>query len=195
MDSGTAADFRQLAEAAAWTEPERVQLAKSGVGVMLRRPTKFYLGAAPRGLARAAAGEDGSDRRRREARTHRGRNRCFWSRKIARCSKQPSSRQQFRSRPGTEQFDAAFLHEEDLEFVLKHLRGQVLADGQIWRRFLEANKALLTEAAQLGRIYGRLPVEMLSQSVVSWRITERATELSFDSEEQASGVSTEDIYW
>jgi hypothetical protein len=41
-DVATAADFRRLAEDNAFEEPRRVVLPKSGFGVLLRRPTKFY---------------------------------------------------------------------------------------------------------------------------------------------------------
>ena len=41
-DIATAADFRKLAEEGAFEEPRRVVLPKSGYGVVLRRPTKFY---------------------------------------------------------------------------------------------------------------------------------------------------------
>jgi hypothetical protein len=38
----SANDFRKLAEGSAFEEPSRVVLPKSGYGVVLRRPTKFY---------------------------------------------------------------------------------------------------------------------------------------------------------
>lgn len=126
---GTAADFRQLAESAAWTEPERVQLAKSGVAVLLRRPTKFFWALRRAGwpeLLRekmeAIAGGEKVELTREEI--------LLLVNEDRKMLEQAFVSPAVSLAPGPEQFDAAFLHEEDLEFVLKHLRGQVLAGGQ-----------------------------------------------------------------
>jgi hypothetical protein len=125
----TAAEFRQLAEAAAWTDPERVRLPKSGLGVILRRPTKFYWAlrrsAWPRELrekldlvgvgARPDLTAEETLLLVREDRQML--NESFVDPK-------PSLE------PGATQFDPTWLPKEDTEFILKYLRGQVLANGQ-----------------------------------------------------------------
>jgi hypothetical protein len=125
----TAADFRQLAEAAAWTDPERVQLPKSGLGVIVRRPTKFYWAlrrsAWPRALREkldlVAVGvrpELTAEETLLLVREDQQMlNEAFVDPK-------PSLD------PGSMQFDPNWLPKEDAEFILKYLRGQVLANGQ-----------------------------------------------------------------
>jgi hypothetical protein len=118
----TASEFRKLAEDGAFEEPRRVVLPKSGYVVLLRRPTNFYwalrrsvwppelrekldlvaLGVRPDLLVR----ED-----------QQMRNEAFVDPK-------PSLN------PGSMQFDPNWLPKEDAEFILKYLRGQVLANGQ-----------------------------------------------------------------
>jgi hypothetical protein len=125
----SAADFRQLAEAAAWTEAERVQLPKSGLGVILRRPTKFYWAlrrsAWPRelrekldlvavGVRPELTAEETLLLVREDQEML---NEAFVDPK-------PSLH------PGVMQFDPNWLPKEDCEFILKYLRGQVLANGQ-----------------------------------------------------------------
>jgi hypothetical protein len=125
----TAADFRQLAEGAAWTDPARVQLPKSGLGVIVRRPTKFYWAlrrsAWPRELREkldlAAIGVR-PDLTAEETvllvrEDQQMLNEAFVDPK-------PSLD------PGSMQFDPNWLPKEDAEFILKYLRGQVLANGQ-----------------------------------------------------------------
>jgi len=125
----SAAEFRQLAEAAAWTDPEQVRLPKSGLGVILRRPTKFYWAlrrsAWPRELrekldlvgvgVRPELTAEETLLLVREDRQML--NEAFVDPK-------PSLE------PGSAQFDPAWLPKEDTEFILKYLRGQVLANGQ-----------------------------------------------------------------
>jgi hypothetical protein len=125
----TAADFRQLAEAAAWAEAERVRLPKSGLGVILRRPTKFYWAlrrsAWPRelrekldligvGVKPELTPEETLQLLREDRQML---NEAFVDPK-------PSLD------PGSAQFDPNWLPKEDAEFILKYLRGQVLANGQ-----------------------------------------------------------------
>jgi hypothetical protein len=125
----TAADFRQLAEAAAWTDPEQVKLPKCGLSVIVRRPTKFYWAlrrsAWPRELrekldllgigVRAELTIEEKLLLIREDRQML--NEAFVDPK-------PSLN------PGSTQFDPDWLPKEDVEFILRYLRGQVLANGQ-----------------------------------------------------------------
>jgi hypothetical protein len=128
-DIATAAEFRQLAEAASWTDPERVRLPKSGLGAILRRPTKFYwalrrsawprelrekldlvgVGVRPELTAEETLLLVREDRQMLDE---------------AFVNPKPSLA------PGTTQFDPNWLPKEDTEFILKYLRGQVLANGQ-----------------------------------------------------------------
>jgi hypothetical protein len=124
----TAADFRELAIAARWTEPERVTLPKCGLAIVLRRPTKFYWAlrraAWPLGLrekmgliaegAKVQLEREEMVRLLREDREMLAE--AFVSPKISLA-------------PGPEQFDPAFLPEEDAEFVMKYLRGQVTSSN------------------------------------------------------------------
>jgi hypothetical protein len=125
----TAADFRKLAEDGAFEEPRRVVLPKSGFAVVLRRPTKFYwalrrsawprelrekldlvgLGVRPELTAEETLLLFREDRQML--------NEAFVDPK-------PSLD------PGFTQFDPNWLPKEDAEFILKYLRGQVLANGQ-----------------------------------------------------------------
>jgi len=125
----TAADIRQFAEAESWTKPERLQLPKSGLAVILRRPTKFYWAlrrsAWPRELCEkldligVGVKPDLSVEETllllREDRQML--NEVFVHPK-------PSFE------PSATQFDPSWLPKEDTDFILRYLRGQVLANGQ-----------------------------------------------------------------
>jgi hypothetical protein len=125
----TAADFRRLAEDRAFEEPRRVVLPKSGYGVLLRRPTKFYWAlrrsAWPRELrekldlvgvgVRPELTTEETLLLVREDRQML--NEAFVDPKPC-------------LEPDTTQFDPNWLPKEDTEFILKYLRGQVLANGQ-----------------------------------------------------------------
>ena len=128
-DVATAADFRRLAEDNAFEEPRRVVLPKSGFGVLLRRPTKFYWAlrrsAWPRelrekldligvGVKPELTAEETLLLLREDRQML---NEAFVDPK-------PSLD------PGSAQFDPNWLPKEDAEFILKYLRGQVLANGQ-----------------------------------------------------------------
>ncbi len=125
----TAADFRHLAEAGAFEEPQRVVLPKSGLGVLLRRPTKFYWAlrrsAWPRELREkldlvglGVRAELTAEEKLLLVREDRQ------MLKEALVEPKPSSA------PGPTQFDPDWLPKEDVEFILRYLRGQVLANGQ-----------------------------------------------------------------
>ena len=125
----TAADFRKLAEASAFVEPQRVLLPKSGFGVVLRRPTKFYWALRRTGwpcelrekLDLVAVGvrpELTADETLLLVREDQQMvNEAFVDPKPC-------------LNPGLTQFDPNWLPKEDAEFILKYLRGQVLANGQ-----------------------------------------------------------------
>ncbi len=125
----TADEFRKLAEECAFEEPRRVVLPESGYGVLLRRPTKFYWA-----LRRSAWPRELRDKldmvgvgvkpeltiEETLLLVHEDRrllNEAFVEPK-------PSLD------PGSIQFDPNWLPNEDAQFILKYLRGQVLANGQ-----------------------------------------------------------------
>jgi len=125
----TAADFRRLAEGGSWTDAERVQLPKSGLQVMLRRPTKFYwalrrsewphelrekLDLAGVGVKPELTAEET----------------LLFIREDQRMLKEAFVDPEPSLHPGPTQFDPHWLPTEDAEFILKYLRGQVLANGQ-----------------------------------------------------------------
>jgi hypothetical protein len=130
----TAADFRQLAEAAAWTDPERVQLPKSGLGVILRRPTKFYWA-----LRRSAWPRELREKLDLVAVGVRPELTAEETLLLVREDQQMLNDAFVDPKPsldpGSVQFDPNWLPKEDAEFILKYLRGQVLANGQDLERF------------------------------------------------------------
>ena len=125
----TANDFRKLAEDSAFEQPSRVLLPKSGLGVVLRRPTKFYWALRrsewPSALrekldlvgvgVRPDLTADETLLLVRE--DQQMLNEAF-------VDPVPSLS------PGPTQFDPHWLPKEDTVFILKYLRGQVLANGQ-----------------------------------------------------------------
>ena len=125
----TPADFRQLAEDGAFEAAKRVVLPKSGLVVVLRRPTKFYWALRrtqwPRELREkldlAGAGvrpQLAPDEMLRLVREDQ--------QMLTEAFVDPKPCLQ----PGPTQFDPNWLPREDAEFILKYLRGQVLANGQ-----------------------------------------------------------------
>ena len=125
----TASDFRQLAEAAAWTDPERVQLPKSGLGVILRRPTKFYWA-----LRRSAWSRELREKLDLVGVGVRPELTAEETLLLVREDRQMLNEAFVDPKPslnpGSMQFDPNWLPKEDAEFILKYLRGQVLANGQ-----------------------------------------------------------------
>jgi hypothetical protein len=125
----TATDFRQLAEAAAWTDPERVQLPKSGLGVILRRPTKFYWA-----LRRSAWPRELREKLDLVAAGVRPELTVEETLLLVREDQQMLNEAFVDPKPsldpGSAQFDPNWLPKEDAEFILRYLRGQVLANGQ-----------------------------------------------------------------
>ena len=130
----TAADFRKLAEDGAFEEPRGVALPKSGYGVVLRRPTKFYWAlrrsAWPRELREkldlVAVGVRPELTAEERLLLLREDQQMLHD---AFVDPKPSLP------PGSTQFDPNWLPKEDVEFTLRYLRGQVLANGQDLDRF------------------------------------------------------------
>jgi hypothetical protein len=147
----TAADFRQLAEAAAWTDPERVQLPKSGLGVIVRRPTKFYWA-----LRRSAWPHALREKLDLVAVGVRPELTAEETLLLVREDQQMLEQAFVDPKPsldaGSMQFDPNWLPKEDAEFILKYLRGQVLANGQD----LEAFRRSEPEPAEGGGANGPL---------------------------------------
>ena len=126
----TAEDVRAYAESQSWGAPEAVPLPHSGLVVLLRKPTRFYdaLRRAnwPEELRAKVDAADSSEELagqltpeeveiiladRRE--------------KITRAFVKP----QVSLKPDCNQFHWDFFPDEDKEFILKYLRGQVDASG------------------------------------------------------------------
>jgi len=125
----SAAEFRQLAEAQAWTEPERIVLPKSGLAVRLRRPTMMYFRLRrsrwPQELIEklearavdATAGEFTPEERLLMIREDKAMiEQAFVEPKLA-------------LNPGPDEFDPNWLPAEDSAFILRYLVGEVLSDG------------------------------------------------------------------
>jgi hypothetical protein len=130
----TAVDFRQLAEASGWTEPEKVVLPKSGLVIVLRRPTKFYWAlhrtawpAALRDKLDSAAVGLQPDLTSEE--------KLLLIREDQRMFHEAFVNPVVSLEPGAAQFDPSWLPREDVEFILNYLRGQVLASGQDLEQF------------------------------------------------------------
>jgi hypothetical protein len=125
----TAADFRALAEASAFEEPRRVVLPKSGYGVLLRRPTKFYWA-----LRRSAWPRELREKLDLVAVGVRPELTAEETLLLVREDQQMLNEAFVDPKPslhpGSMQFDPNWLPKEDAEFILKYLRGQVLANGQ-----------------------------------------------------------------
>jgi hypothetical protein len=127
--AATAADFRKLSEDGAFEEPRRVTLPRSGYVVVLRRPTKFYWALRRSAwpcelrekLGLISAGVDPRLTAEEKALLVREDQQML---SAAFVEPKPSLG------PGPLQFDPNWLPTEDTEFILKYLRGQVLADGQ-----------------------------------------------------------------
>jgi hypothetical protein len=125
----TAADFRKLAEGSAFEEPRRVVLPKSGYEVVLRRPTKFYWA-----LRRSAWPRELREKLDLVAVGVRPELTAEETLLLVREDQQMLNEAFVDPKPsldpGSMQFDPNWLPKEDTEFILKYLRGQVLANGQ-----------------------------------------------------------------
>jgi hypothetical protein len=125
----SAADFRQLAEAAAWADAEQVQLPKSCLAVILRRPTKFYWAlrrsAWPRELREKLDLVGVGVKPELTAEEMLLLVREEWQ-MLNDAFVDPKPHLE----PGSTQFDPNWLPKDDAEFIMKYLRGQVLANGQ-----------------------------------------------------------------
>jgi hypothetical protein len=128
-DIASADDFRKLAEDNAFEEPRRVALPKSGFGVVLRRPTKFYWA-----LRRSAWPRELREKLDLVGVGVRPELTAEETLLLVREDRQMLSEAFVDPKPslepGSTQFDPTWLPKEDTEFILKYLRGQVLANGQ-----------------------------------------------------------------
>ena len=137
----TAADFRKLAEESAFEKARRVVLPVSGYTVMLRRPTKFYWALRRSGWPpqlREKLDLVGVGVRRdltaEETLLLVQEDRQMLSEAFV--DPKPSLE------PGATQFDPTWLPGEDAEFILRYLRGQVLANGQDLESFPRGDAGL-----------------------------------------------------
>ena len=144
-----AVDFRRLAEASAFEEAKRVVLPASGYAVMLRRPTKFYWALRRSGwpselrekLDLAGVGV------RTELTAEETLLLVREDRQMlceAFVDPKPSME------PGETQFDPNWLPKEDADFILKYLRGQVLANGQDLEAFHRGQPELIEGSGRVG---------------------------------------------
>jgi len=125
----TAAEVRAYAESQAWAPAERVPLPHSGLAVLLRKPTAVYWplqrAAWPAGLREKVWAADSKEDlakllTREETRIllagqHEMLTEAFVEPKVS-------------FEPG-QQFHWSLFPEDDQDFILRYLRGQVCADG------------------------------------------------------------------
>jgi len=138
----TAADFRKLAEESAFEEARRVVLPVSGYAVILRRPTKFYWALRRSGwpaelrekLDLVGVGVR-TDLTAAETLLLVQQDRQMLCEAFI--DPKPSLE------PGATQFDPNWLPKEDADFILRYLRGQVLANGQDLESFPRGESGLV----------------------------------------------------
>ena len=138
----TAADFRKLAEESAFEEARRVVLPQSGYAVMLRRPTKFYWALRRSGwppelrekLDLVGVGVRTNLTAEETLLLVREDRQMLYE---AFVDPKPSLE------PGATQFDPNWLPGEDADFILRYLRGQVLANGQDLESFPRSKSGLI----------------------------------------------------
>jgi hypothetical protein len=125
----TAAEFRKFAEESAFEAARRVVLPKSGYAVRLRRPTKFYWA-----LRRSAWPHELREKLDLVGAGGRpeltGEEMLLLVREDRQMLQEAFVEPKPCLDPGSTQFDPNWLPKEDAEFILKYLRGQVLANGQ-----------------------------------------------------------------
>jgi len=137
-----ASDFRKLAEERAFEEAKRVVLPASGYAVMLRRPTKFYWALRRSGwppelrekLDLAGVGVRTNLTPEETLLLVREDRQMLCE---AFVDPKPSLE------PGSTQFDPNWLPGEDAQFILRYLRGQVLANGQDLESFPRSESGLI----------------------------------------------------
>jgi len=147
---GTAADFKQLAEAAAWTEPERIVLPGSGLAVMIRRPTLMYFrlrrSAWPEGLIEklevAALAKQSPELTTEE--------RLFMIREDVQLIQQAFVQPRMELHPGPDAIDPNWLTAQDSQFIMKFLGGEVLADGTDLEAFRRGQSGLAADGGDPG---------------------------------------------
>jgi len=128
-DIATAGDFRKLAEESAFEEARRVVLPMSGYAVLLRRPTKFYWALRRSGWPRELREKlDLVGVGMRPDLTAEETLLLVREDRQMLCEAFVDPKPSLD--PGSTQFDPNWLPNKDAEFILKYLRGQVLANGQ-----------------------------------------------------------------
>jgi len=132
----SAADFRELAEKASWTEAERVVLPGSGLAVMIRRPTVMYFrmrrAAWPEALLEkieqlAASQTPGLTGAPPALLT--GEEALFLVREDVEMLKHAFVAPGLSLTPGPDEISPHWIGAQDTEFLKKYLGGEVLADG------------------------------------------------------------------
>ena len=145
----TAADFRKLAEESSFEEARRVVLPVSGYAVMLRRPTKFYWALRRSGWP--AELREKLDLVGVGVRTELTAEETLL---LVREDRQMLSEAFVDPKPslepGASQFDPNWLPKEDGDFILKYLRGQVLASGQDLESFRRGKPELIEGSSRDG---------------------------------------------
>jgi hypothetical protein len=130
----SAADFRALASENCFGEPERVQLPKCGLAVMLRRPKAAAFALVRHGLPTAVAaalmGQDAETRDFADLPPDEQREKilaisAFWHRMMTRMFVSPG----LSLTPGPDEISPDWIPEEDVEFLMRWARGEVASDG------------------------------------------------------------------
>ncbi len=126
----TANDFRQVAEArkAETQTPERVVLPKSGLGVMLRRPTPYWFlfrGRLPMSLAaKQSTPADGGGA------IQTAEEFIEFSKWIVELLCEVFVEPKLSMAPGTNEISPEWLAEEDVNFIIRWAVGEVTPDGR-----------------------------------------------------------------
>ena len=124
----SAEDFRRLAEAEAFGQPDRVILPGSGLAVIIRRPTLMYFR-----VRRTNWPEDLVEKM--EARTLGAKleftpeEQLFLFRQDTELFKEAFVKPGLSLTPGPDEINPNWLLEKDVDFLRRYLGGQVLADG------------------------------------------------------------------
>ena len=142
-------DFRNFAEASAWAEGERIMLPKSGLAVRVRRPTIMYFklrrtswpGELIAKLEEASAGAKLE---------YTAEERLFVIREDQRMLELAFVEPKLALHPGPDQFDPNWLPQEDALYILRYLRGEVLADGTDLESFRRGQSGLPADGGGVG---------------------------------------------
>jgi hypothetical protein len=157
----TPADFKKLAEAAAWTEPERVELPESKLTIVIRRPTRYY-------WALRRAEWPAELREKVDILTSKGEFNVtqleipeieFMLRQHARMIEEAFVSPKCSLKPGPDQFDPDWMKPEDSQFLVRYIGGQVLPNGQDLEEFHRGKQGELAGGGSDGETLRRPPDE------------------------------------